>query len=151
MSKIVRKSIRISAITAGLLKNLRPDLAEHGAGYIVEVLVHDLSGLPPPLEPAIRLQLGASKRGQELKGKPALNPAGRKPAKQEITSDFSRDADRFIIEDERRPNCRTYRLLCGDRIVARDVLPAFVELLASAGLLAEEGRKSVERETGEKQ
>lgn len=78
-----------------------------------------------------RRQLGAEKRGKTLKGKPALNPAGRKPAK----------ADQFIIEDEHRPNCRTYRLLCGDRIVARDVLPEFVELLASAGLLAEVAEK----------
>jgi len=73
-----RKSIRISAITEMLLTRLRPDLAAHGTGYIVEVIAHEQSGLPAPLPPDARMQAGAEKRGQQLSGKPALNPAGRK-------------------------------------------------------------------------
>lgn len=77
--KITRKSIRISSVTEALLKRLKPDLASHGVGYIVDVIAHEQSGLPLPLSPDQRRQKGAAKRGRKLKGKPALNPAGRKP------------------------------------------------------------------------
>jgi hypothetical protein len=79
MAKITRKSIRISSITESLLKKLRPELADHGAGYIVDVIAHEQSGLPAPMAPDVRRQKGAAKRGKKLKGKPALNPSGRKP------------------------------------------------------------------------
>jgi hypothetical protein len=44
-------------------------------------------------------------------------------------------AEKFKIEDEHRAGVRTYRLLAGDRIIARDVCAEFVDLLASAGVL----------------
>lgn len=44
-------------------------------------------------------------------------------------------AEKFTIEDEHRVGVRTYRLLIGDRIIARDVSAEFVHLLASAGVL----------------
>jgi len=76
---IGRKSIRISAITEVLLKRLRPELAEHGAGYIVDVIAHEQSNLPAPRPPDVRQQEGAEKRGKELKGKPALNKTKTRP------------------------------------------------------------------------
>lgn len=44
-------------------------------------------------------------------------------------------AEKFTIEDEHRVGLRTYRLLVGDQIVAREVSLEFVDLLASAGQL----------------
>lgn len=79
MAKLKRKSIRINEVIEELLKQLKPALAHHGAGYIVEVIACELGGLPIPLPPDQRQRLGAQKRGRELKGQPALNPAGRKP------------------------------------------------------------------------
>ncbi len=78
MPGITRKSIRISTITKTLLEQLRPELAEQGAGYIVDVIAHEQAGLPAPMPPAERRRQGARKRGRKLKGKPALNPSGRK-------------------------------------------------------------------------
>lgn len=46
-------------------------------------------------------------------------------------------SEKFTIEDEHRPGIRTYRLLSGDRIIAREVSGEFVHLLASTGLLRE--------------
>ena len=74
----LRKSIRISVITEALLKKLRPELEHHGAGYIVDVIIHEQSNLPPPLPPDTRRQKGAEKRGKQLKGKPAINQKGKK-------------------------------------------------------------------------
>lgn len=45
--------------------------------------------------------------------------------------------EQFKIEDEHRPIIRTYRLVVGGQIIARDVNKDFVDLLASAGLLLE--------------
>lgn len=56
---------------------------------------------------------------------------------------------KFTIEDEHRAGIRTYRLLDGDRIIARDVSKDFVDLLASAGVLlhaCERARNLVEDE-----
>jgi len=78
MAIITRKSIRISSITEALLKKLRPQIAHFGAGYIVDCLAAELSGIAAPKPPDQRQQEGAEKRGKELKGKPALNPAKRK-------------------------------------------------------------------------
>lgn len=83
MSAIPRKSIRISAITERLLKRLRPELAHYGPGYIVDALIHEQAGMPAPFPPDVRRQLGAEKRGRKLKGKPALNPEGRRGSKNE--------------------------------------------------------------------
>jgi hypothetical protein len=79
MESLSRKSIRISSITEALLKSLRPELAQYGAGFIVDLLAHEQAGLPAPLPPNKRIEVGAKKRGQQLRGKPALNPKGRKP------------------------------------------------------------------------
>jgi hypothetical protein len=77
MTKIKRKTIRINEVIEELLKQLKPDIAHHGAGYIVEVIACELGGLPIPIPPDERRQrgsvIGAKKRGRELKGKPALN------------------------------------------------------------------------------
>lgn len=80
--KIKRKSIRINEVIEALLKELKPQLAHHGAGYIVEVLACELGGLSIPLSPDQRRRLGAKKRGRKLKGKPALNPKGRRRSKK---------------------------------------------------------------------
>lgn len=79
MTTISRKSIRISSITETLLRRLRPEIADHGAGYIVDVIAHEQSNLPAPLPPDVRQQEGAEKRGKQLKGKPALNKSKTKP------------------------------------------------------------------------
>lgn len=76
MAIIARKSIRISSITEALLKRLKPAIAEQGAGYIVDVIAHEQSGLPVPLPPSERVVAGYKKRGEQLRGQPALNPAG---------------------------------------------------------------------------
>ena len=81
MPIIARKLIRISSITESLLKSLRPDLAHHGAGYIVDVIAHEQSGLSLPLAPDARMTQGQERRAEQLRGKPALNPQGRKQSK----------------------------------------------------------------------
>lgn len=76
MEIITRKSIRIRSDTEALLKRLKPEFEQYGAGYIVDCLAADLSGLPHPLTPDERVQAGYTGRGEQLKGQPALNPAG---------------------------------------------------------------------------
>jgi len=86
MPTIARKSIRISSITESLLKSLRPELAHHGAGYIVDVIANEQSKLPAPLPPDARVLLGQETRAEQLRGKPALNPKGRKPKSRRDTA-----------------------------------------------------------------
>lgn len=75
MPPSTKKSIRINGLTEYLLFQIKPELAHYGAGYIVEVLAAELQKppLPIPLPPDQRRQMGAEKRGKQLKGKPALN------------------------------------------------------------------------------
>jgi len=80
-SKRVVKQIGIGQAWLDLLLFKRPDLDGNGAAWAVESAIADLIGVHRPITPAEARQSGAALRGQQLKNKPALNPAGRTPKK----------------------------------------------------------------------
>ena len=72
-----KRSYKITVIAVETLRHQRPDLFVETDTYAIECALHEICGLPHPRKPSERKQEGAAKRGRELAGKPALNPAGR--------------------------------------------------------------------------
>lgn len=74
-------NIRLPLALIERLEREQPALCVHGRNFAVLQLLHQELHLDPPPLPADRRQAGAKKRGQQLAGKPALNPAGRRRGK----------------------------------------------------------------------
>lgn len=72
------KTIKISEAWFDFLIELRPEYDGNGSAWAIEALIADTINLTRPMTPQQARVNGAAKRGEQLQGKAALNPAGRK-------------------------------------------------------------------------
>ena len=86
-AKRIIKQVGIGQAWLDLLLFKRPDLDGHGAAWAIESAIADLIGVHRPKTPQQARESGAKLRGKQLKNKPALNPAGRKPKEEDANPD----------------------------------------------------------------